>query len=221
VHPPSASVPEAAARVNGAPADSPPRLAPATVSDGRSPRAGHIPGEAGAWVFIFGDMIVFAVLFATYLYYRGQDAALFDRSQAALNQTYGAVNTLLLLASSLLVVMAVRTVRSRHRAALPFIAGAFACGLAFSVLKVVEYSGKVSHGIKPATNDFFMYYFVLTGLHWFHLLIGLCVLSVLFALARKPQLSRRQFAFFEGGACFWHMVDLLWIVLFPLLYLVK
>jgi len=183
---------------------------------------GHVPGETGVWVFIFGDMMVFAVLFATYLYYRAENVELFNASQGALNQTYGAVNTLLLLVSSMLVVMAVRAVRRQMRKVAPWlIAGAFLCGLAFSALKVAEYRGKVEHGITPATNDFYMYYFILTGLHWFHLIIGLCVLSVLFVLSRKPGITQRQFALVEGGASFWHMVDLLWIVLFPLLYLVS
>jgi nitric oxide reductase NorE protein len=182
----------------------------------------HVPGETGTWIFIFGDMLVFAVLFATYLYYRGEDPGLFNGSQEALNPTYGAVNTLLLLLSSLLVVLAVHCVRRGLRRVAPrLIAGAFTCGVGFSAMKIVEYSDKVGHDITPATNDFFMYYFVLTGLHWFHLLLGLAVLSYLFVLSRKPSLTPRQFAFFEGGACFWHMVDLLWIVLFPLLYLVN
>lgn len=194
--------------------------APERVRNAKS--EGHVPGETGVWVFIFGDMMVFAVLFATYLYYRAENVELFNTSQGALNQTYGAVNTLLLLLSSMLVVMAVRAVRKQMRRVAPWlIAGAFTCGLAFSALKVIEYTGKVDHGITPATNDFYMYYFILTGLHWFHLAIGLCVLGVLFVLARKPKLTQQQFAFVEGGASFWHMVDLLWIVLFPLLYLVS
>jgi nitric oxide reductase NorE protein len=182
----------------------------------------HVPGEAGIWVFIFGDMLVFATLFATYLYYRGDDPALYATSQRTLDQTFGAVNTLLLLASSLLVATAVRAVRRQaQRLASWLIGGAMLCGLAFSALKFTEYSGKLHHHLTPATNDFYMYYFVLTGLHWFHLMIGMAVLTTLLVLVRKPQLSSRQFAFVEGGACFWHMVDLLWIVLFPLLYLVR
>jgi len=181
-----------------------------------------VPGETGTWVFIFGDMLVFAILFATYLYYRADDPELFTTSQQALNQTYGAINTLLLLVSSLLVVLAVRAVRRpMHRVAPWLILGAIGCGVAFSALKIAEYSEKVGAGLTPSTNDFFMSYFVYTGLHWFHLLVGLAVLVYLFTLARKPVLTSRQFAFLEGGASFWHMVDLLWIVLFSLLYLVK
>jgi len=179
-----------------------------------------VPGEVGVWVFILGDMAIFAVLFGTFLTGRAADVPLFDVSQSQLNQDYGVANTLLLLVSSLLVVMAVSGVRERRGRADLLLAGAMACGLAFSALKVIEYAGKVGHGVTPATNEFFMYYFILTGLHWFHLALGLVVLGLLIRLARKPALSSSQFAFVEGGACFWHMVDLLWIVLFPLLYLV-
>ncbi|WP_354700084.1 Cytochrome c oxidase polypeptide I+III [Paraconexibacter sp. AEG42_29] len=181
----------------------------------------RVPGEAGIWVLILGDMTIFAVLFVTYLYYRADQADLFTRSQATLDQTYGAVNTLLLLGSSLLVVLAVRAIRRGIRGAPMLIAGAMACGVAFSVLKFVEYHAKVSHDLTAQTNDFYMFYFVLTGLHWFHLILGLTALTALLVLSRRPTLTRHQFAFVEGGACFWHMVDLLWIVLFPLLYLVR
>lgn len=196
-----------------------PRQTERPASTGEAP---HVPGETGTWVFIFGDMLVFGVLFVTYLYYRVEDPALFATSQEALNQNYGAINTIFLLVSSLLVVVAVHLVRAGARRAAPWMfGGAIACGLAFSVLKVVEYTGKAGDDITPATNDFYMYYYVLTGLHWFHLLLGMGVLTYLFKLARRPALTVRQFSFLEGGAVFWHMVDLLWIVLFPLLYLVR
>jgi nitric oxide reductase NorE protein len=182
----------------------------------------HVPGETGIWVFIFGDMMVFAIMFATYLYYRGKDATLFNASQQQLNPDFGLVNTLLLLASSLLVVLAVGVVRAgTRRPAQPLILGAIGCGVAFSLLKVVEYSGKLDAGITPQTNQFFMFYFVLTGLHWFHLAIGLAVLGYMYFSARRTSLDVKQFAWFEGAGCYWHMVDLLWIVLFPLLYLVN
>lgn len=182
----------------------------------------HVPGEPGIWVFIFGDMMVFAIMFATYLYYRGKNTALFNASQLHLNPGFGLVNTLLLLTSSLLVVLGVGLVRTgAHRPARPLILGAIGCGLVFSVLKLIEYSGKLEAGITPQTNQFFMFYFVLTGLHWFHLAIGLAVLGYMYFSARRTALDNKQFAWFEGAGCYWHMVDLLWIVLFPLLYLVN
>lgn len=184
-------------------------------------RARHIPGEAGIWVLILGDLMVFAVIFGTQLFYRGQAPELFARSQQLLDQDLGALNTVLLLVSSLFVVLAVRTVRTarRPRSSL-FLVGALACGSGFAAVKVIEYGEKLGAGITPLTDDFFLYYYILTGLHALHLVVGMAVLTFLLALSRKPSLTDRQFALFEGGACFWHMVDLLWIVLFPLLYLV-
>jgi nitric oxide reductase NorE protein len=185
-------------------------------------RRHHVPGETGIWVFIFGDMLVFAIMFATCLYYRGKNVALFNASQRLLNPDFGLVNTLLLLTSSLFVVGAVGAVRRGvHRPARSLILGAIGCGVAFSALKLVEYSGKVDAGITPQTNQFFMFYYVLTGLHWFHLAIGLVVLTYMCFSACRPALDAKQFAWFEGAGCYWHMVDLLWIVLFPLLYLVN
>jgi nitric oxide reductase NorE protein len=185
-------------------------------------RSSHVPGEPGVWVLILGDMTVFALLFGVYLHYRAEDPALFHASQLGLNQTYGVINTLLLLSSSLCVVTGVRAIRHRIAHVAPaMFAAAWLCGLGFVVNKYLEYSDKLAHGIKPATNDFWMYFYVLTGLHLVHLLLGMVVLALCFVQSRRPTLDARRFGFVEGGACFWHMVDLLWIVLFPLLYLVK
>ncbi len=185
-------------------------------------RPRHIPGEEGIWVFLFGDMMVFAILFGTYLYYRAKNVALFTTSQQVLNTTFGLINTLLLLFSSLLVATAVAAVRRGAPQPAPtLVAGAIVCGLAFSVLKVVEYASKVDMGITPATNSFYMFYFVLTGLHWFHLLLGLAALTYMYFSARRPVLDAKQFGWFEGTGCYWHLVDLLWIILFPPLYLVN
>lgn len=189
----------------------------------RSTRVRHVPGEPGIWVLLFGDMVVFTVLFTVYLDHRGQNEALFATSQDQLNRTFGALNTLILLTSSILIVFAARTFRNerlRHLASRLTVAGALV-GSCFVIVKVIEYHEKVSAGITPSTNEFFMYYFVLTGLHLAHVVIGLLVLTGLSRLARKPQPTSTHIAFFEGGACFWHMVDLLWIVIFPLLFLVR
>jgi nitric oxide reductase NorE protein len=183
----------------------------------------HVPGEPGIWVLLFGDMLVFTILFAVYLQRRGQNEELFAQSQEALNRTFGAVNTLVLLTSSLFVVFAVRTLRSerwRHLAGRLTVAGV-AVGACFVLIKAVEYHEKIAAGITPNTNEFFMYYFVLTGLHLAHVIVGLGVLLALSRLARKPAPTRTHIAFFEGGGCFWHMVDLLWIAIFPLLFLVR
>lgn len=182
----------------------------------------HLPGEEGTWVFIFGGLLEFTLYFGAYLHSRTDDPRLFAESQKALDRNLGALNTLFLLLASLLVATAVQAVRRRERQlARKLIAGAFVCGVAFSAVKLVEYQHHFAHGISWSTNGFFQYYFLLTGLHWFHLAFAMALLGVLFVLSGKEDLTPRRMAYIEGGACFWHTVDVLWIVLFPLLYLIR
>ncbi len=187
-----------------------------------SPPAKHVPGEQGVWVLIFGDMLLFTMLFGAYLNSRSHNRALFAESQLALNRTLGVANTLVLLCSSMLIVLAVRAMRStqfRHLAARLTLAGALV-GSCFVIVKVIEYRTKVAAGITPNTNEFFLYYFALTGLHLVHVIVGLIALLVLWRFARRTETTRTQVAVFEGGGCFWHMVDLLWLIIFPLVFLV-
>jgi len=182
----------------------------------------RIPGEPGVWILLFGDMLVFGVFFATFMYQRGQQPDLFDATRRTLNVGIGLTNTLILLTSSLLVVTAIRAIRvSMRRAAQVLLVAALGCGLAFASLKVLEYTDLVARGHVPTQNTFYLYYFILTGLHLFHVTIGIIVLALLLTQTRSSQLSAGRVALVEGGACFWHLVDLLWIVLFPLLYLVS
>jgi nitric oxide reductase NorE protein len=193
-------------------------MATPSVTPGRR----RIPGEAGTWIFLLGDMLVFGVFFATFMYERGLAPDVFDESRLTLSTSIGLANTLLLLTSSLLVVTAIRAIRSsEHLAARWLLVAALACGLAFVGLKAVEYATKVNEGITPDQNAFYLYYFILTGLHLFHVLIGIVVLIMLLTQVGHAELSANRMALVEGGACFWHLVDLLWIILFPLLYLVS
>lgn len=182
----------------------------------------HVPGEVGIWMFILGDMMVFGLFFLVYVYYRGLDVELYNQSQAALNLNYGAFNTLLLLASSWFVVMAVDKARHNFskQAARLFGLG-LGCGIGFSLVKIVEYSEKITADITIMTNDFFMYYYIFTGLHFLHVVIGMGVLTFLILKTRSSDFRQTDMVLVESGASFWHLVDLLWIVLFPLLYLMK
>lgn len=183
---------------------------------------GHVPGEVGIWIFILGDMTLYAALFGSFMSDRSQNVAVFNESAEALHVSFGAVNTLLLLASSLFVALGVRALReqiSRQRAPMLF-ALAIACAAGFVLNKYFEYSDLLSSGLTPDENTFFIYYYVLTGIHLTHLIAGTCVLYFLYRTSRRPRLEQRQIRAVESGASFWHVVDLLWIVLFPLLYLV-
>ena len=179
-----------------------------------------MPGEIGVWVFILGDLLIFGALFATYLFYRADDAGLFMRSQLRLDRDLGMANTLILLTSSWCVALAVQQVRvGAGRTARRWMTGAIACGLGFVAIKSIEYGAKGAEGIDLTTNTFFMFYFIMTGIHLLHLLLGL---GLLFFVWRRMPASfpdNREILLIETGASFWHLVDLLWIVLFPLLYL--
>jgi nitric oxide reductase NorE protein len=181
-----------------------------------------VPGEVGIWVFIIGDMMVFGLFFLVFVYYRGLDVELYTRSQMKLNPNYGVINTLFLLASSWFVVMAVESARAINgKRAASLLCLALLCGVGFSTVKFIEYSEKLAAGITITSNDFFMYYYIFTGLHFLHVVIGMGVLIFLIIKTRAQNFQSKDMVMVESGASFWHLVDLLWIILFPLLYLMK
>lgn len=188
----------------------------------------HVPGELGIWCFVAGDLAVFTVFFVLIALGNGDQAQVFAQSRASLELWIGVLNTLLLLSGSWLVATAVERCRESvqsgggpdaRRAALQF-ALAILTGVLFVANKSLEWGIKIAHGITPATNDFFMYFFVFTGIHLFHVLIGLGVLIALRRVSRRERLDSKALRTIESGATFWHLVDLLWIVLFALFYLI-
>lgn len=182
----------------------------------------RIPGEAGTWVFLFGDMVVFQIFFSTFLHARGKAPGLFDQSRRTLELGIGIANTVVLLTSSLLVATAMTALRRDARdPARRLVLGAASLGLVFVGLKAVEYTLAVRAGHPLSTNTFFLYYFILTGLHLFHVTIGIGALLFVSTQTRRVKPGTTRMAVVEGAGCFWHMVDLLWIFLFPLLYLVS
>ena len=195
-----------------------------SVPAGRTPdrqAAERIPGEPGLWVFILGDMTVFGLLFCTYAFYRGEDPLLYARSQAVLEQGWAGFNTVLLLTSSWFVALAVDAARQESaRRARRLLWLAFACGLGFAAIKLGEYRGYLAAGATPLADEFWSFYYVLTGLHLMHVAVGLALLGLLAARAEQGFGGGRA-VMLECGACYWHMVDLLWVLLFPLLYLLR
>ena len=181
----------------------------------------RVAGENGTWVFLFGDMLVFGTFFATFMVERAKAPEIFDVSRKALHIGVGLTNTLVLLTSSLCVVIALGALRSgAGDVARSAVLAAMMCGGVFILLKVFEYYSLLTAGHGAGANHFYLYYFILTGVHLFHVCVGMAVLTFLLIQARRHELSETRMAVVEGGACFWHLVDLLWIVLFALLYLV-
>ncbi|MGQ0622891.1 MAG: cytochrome c oxidase subunit 3 family protein [Panacagrimonas sp.] len=177
----------------------------------------HIPGEPGIWLFVLGDMVIYGIFFLFYAHARSQEPALFAQSQALLNQVFGVANTLILLSSSWFVVKGVQAARRDPLTASPkWFRWAFLCGVAFCLSKAIEYTWKIDAGITLTSNTFFMYWYLLTFFHLVHVLIGMAVLVFMWRATQRPALS---LGLLESGATFWHLVDLLWVLIFPLLYL--
>jgi nitric oxide reductase NorE protein len=185
-------------------------------------RPGHIPGEAGLWIFVLGDMTLFAAILLVFLWERRSDPVVFKESAHQLIQPIGAANTLVLVLSSYLVVRAIFAHRGgRYPQAIRLVAGAVGCAAVFAGLKAFEYYSEISSGHTLSSGTFFTFYFVLTGLHLLHVVVGTAFLLAWQAMLkrRRPWTGSQKVA--EGIASYWHMVDLLWVAIFTLVYLVS
>ena len=182
----------------------------------------RLPGVDGVWVFIGADSVIFAILFLSFMQDRLKDPALFEASRQTLNRNLGGIDTLILLTSSWSVALAVQAMKRDlvDREPLLLLGGALT-GLMFVVSKSIEYFEKFTHGINPGTNPFFMWYFTLTGIHLIHVVVGTSLLTYLWVRSRRGTYDHLHKSAPESVASYWHLVDLLWIVLFPLLYLIK
>ncbi len=182
----------------------------------------RLPGDLAIWFFILAELLAFAVFFLSYAFARARNVALFNESQLTLDLNSGALNTVLLITGSWFVVLAVQAVKRDDSAtgARWLIAG-MGCGFAFLVVKVLEYSAKFGAGISLSTNTFYMFYISLTFFHFMHVILGMVILAVLLVKTRQGAYGRDEHHALESGAAYWHMVDLLWIVLFPLVYVMR
>lgn len=182
----------------------------------------RLPGDEGPWVFIAIDTFLFGAFFTSFVYDRLKDVELFNRSQEALSTAIGVVNTLILLASSWFVVLAVHAAKKNMGTTVRnCLMLALLCGVSFAVSKYFEYTAKFDVGLNLLTNNFYTYYFSLTGIHLAHVIIGMVVLGLLARAASGGVNNGRYLRFLESGASYWHMVDLIWIMLFTLLYLLR
>jgi nitric oxide reductase NorE protein len=180
----------------------------------------RIPGDLSVWIFVLGDLVFFGAYYVIYMVYRHQEPRVFLASQQHLSLLAGTLNTMVLLTSSRFVALAVQAARGgdRERSRRQIMYGVL-LGVAFVVIKAFEWAYEIRHGFTLTRNDFFMFYFTLTGVHLFHVLLGLVVLVVVYRDLRSPEPSRSWII--ESGAVYWHMVDLLWIGIFALLYLMR
>jgi nitric oxide reductase NorE protein len=181
-----------------------------------------LPGDLAIWLFIFMELLVFGIFFIVYAVMRIQNIELFNHYQLTLNRELGAINTLLLITSSYFVVRAVKAIRADNvKNCIYWLYAALAGGVGFLILKLWEYVDKFSAGISLSTNTFYMFYLSLTMFHFLHVILGMLILFAIAIKAKRGAYSAENYIGVETGASYWHMVDLVWIILFPLVYIIR
>lgn len=174
----------------------------------------------GIWIFIVGDLFIFGSYFVTYALWRNWEHVIFLEAQKNLSLSFGLFNTMVLLASSWFLAAALKAMRAGDCV----MAGRLTLvtmgwGLVFVVSKISEWSVEVSNGFLFTSNMFSQFYFWTTGVHILHVFFGLLALFRLYLEVKDP--ACRNLATAESAAAFWHMVDLLWLVIFALMYLMR
>lgn len=187
--------------------------------------------KLGMWLFLYTEVILFGglfVLYSVYLFLYPDD---FARASDGLSLAFGAVNTVVLLTSSLFIALAVTAIqKGNERLSVLLLGGTIFSAIVFLVNKYFEWSDKFHHGIYPDSPVlqqmpqgevvFYGLYFISTGLHGVHVLIGAVLLSVIAAGVRSGSIHRTDYVKLENSALYWHLVDIVWIFIFPLYYLI-
>lgn len=190
-------------------------------------------GTLGMWAFLVTEIMFFGGLFTGYAYYRWKFPAAFVESSHHLDIGLGAFNTAVLIGSSLTMALAVQSAQLGRRGRLvKLLVATIVLGAIFLGVKAVEYGHKFHEGLVPGPHFrfegqhpegaqlFFSFYFAMTGMHAVHMIIGLGLMSVLIFMARRGRFSPENYTTVENAGLYWHFVDIVWIFLFPLLYLI-
>jgi nitric oxide reductase NorE protein len=175
----------------------------------------ELPGNPIMWVLIISELLVFGALFIGFSINHLLEPETFIQSQNLLSRMIGGMNTLVLLTSGYFAALALRSIKQGEpkRTGRLFIIGAMVLGLVFCGLKIWEYADKAAQGISIETNDFFTLFYLMTGFHFLHVIFGLILLAISLPKFNKETL--------ETVCSFWHMVDMIWVLLYPLVYLVR
>ena len=188
-------------------------------------------GKLGMWLFIFSEIMFFGMLFLLYTVYRSRYPGDFHAAAQNMDTLIGTVNTAVLLTSSMFVAMSIHAVREgRKGLAELFLATTIVLGVSFLIIKAFEWLSHFHHGLYPGSPVFlklskrqalfFGLYYIMTGLHGLHVFIGVVVLSVMLVLIHTERINETKYLAFENAGLYWHLVDIIWIFLFPLFYLI-
>lgn len=187
--------------------------------------------KLGMWLFLYTEIILFGGLFVLYAVYFSKYSADFAAAGKELDTVFGAVNTVILLFSSFLVAASITALRkNQSKLSLVFLIGAIACGLTFLVIKYFEWGHKIELGIFPNSANlwegepgralFFGLYYTITGLHGVHIIIGSTLLVVTAVMIFRKKTTATSYTLLDNSGLYWHLVDVIWIFIFPLFYLV-
>jgi cytochrome c oxidase subunit III len=187
--------------------------------------------KLGMWLFLFTEILLFGGLFLLYAVYRSLYAQEFHNAAQGLSVTLGAINTIVLLTSSLTMALSIVALRrGEKRSSLTLQATTILLGLVFLVNKYFEWSGHIREGIYPNSPEllsrshgeilFYGLYYVMTGLHGIHVVIGMIAIAAMLWLTVRGVVSGENFNKLENTGLYWHLVDVIWIYLFPLFYLI-
>jgi len=178
------------------------------------------PGGILIWMIIALEFLTFSIALLVFLYQRNGDIELFNNSQLTLNKFLGTANTIVLITSGFLMATTINLLRSgEEKKSVRYLVITILFGLAFLVLKGIEYQSKLSHGYDFSYNSFFNFYWLLTGFHFIHVLVGVLLLSYMALKIHRGAYDKNNYEDVETSAVFWHMCDLIWIFLFPIIYL--
>jgi cytochrome c oxidase subunit 3 len=187
--------------------------------------------KIGMWMFLFTELLFFGGMFLLYSVFRYRFPLDFHAAAAHENVWLGSVNTFILLTSSFAIALAISAMRKgRSRLSASLQLATIGMGIAFLCIKYAEWAAKIGQGLYPNSPVllqkgpgevlFFGLYYVMTGIHGLHVLIGICVIAFMVVLTRRKKITRQNPIKLENTGLYWHFVDIVWIYLFPLFYLI-
>lgn len=187
--------------------------------------------KLGMWIFIFTELLLFGGLFLVYAVFRNRFSEEFHLSAHQLNAFIGTINTVILLVSSMTIAMSITAIQKGNQPlAFKLILVTIFCAFIFLVNKYFEWGHKIKIDLYPGSDLmiglkhgevlFFSLYFFMTGLHALHIIVGMVLLVIVAVKVKNKKIDASRYVLLENGALYWHLVDLIWIFLFPLLYLI-
>ncbi len=178
------------------------------------------PGGILIWFLMILEIFTFLGAALIFVYYRSNNLEIFAESKALLNPIIGTVNTIILITSGLFMALSVNTLRDNNTdKSAKFILFGLVLGVLFLIIKSYEFYHKIDMGIGFNYNDFFTFYWLMTGFHFVHVLFGVGLLAYMYKAIKNGKYNSKKMFDVEASATYWHMCDLIWILIFPILYL--